>query len=910
MFVSFFLPSERNALIAEAIAEAKKHGRQQSIARVASIQRTKTGELTSGQVVGRLFKKPTKSARRQGEARLVLDDMVRRAERKLAEAERQNAGVQTAEEKVESLAKELYHTPGSMLTSEEIALMTQESECGSIRETPFCFKNLYNVFVRTIDGTCNNLKNPLFGASETPFARIVPPFYEDGISSLRGDLQAKTGNVFSLSAFGAPAPSARLISKTLIFRNDSREENDFTHLLMQWGQFLDHDLDLSPELEADCEHCEFTEICRPIHVPEEDPVFGVGTLQNGDCLRFARSLPACSQDPPGTYSPQEQLNGITAFIDASNVYGSNSIIGNAVRAFEDGLLKEGDPALLRQKPALPIDEDDIVACLNRQNCFLAGDVRANEQIALTITHTVWFREHNRIARALKEINPFWNDERLFQETRMIIGALIQKITYEDYLPKVMGPTVFNELIGPYDPFPRDPGVGGYDPRINPAIPNSFATAAYRYGHSLVRPEFARLNSNYRPLVKGPLNLVDAFFNPGQFRTSMGTDPILRGLVTEQPLKLDTFINFNLNSRLFERADKGIAGMDLAALNIQRGRDHGLPPLPVFAEFCREKFPFLPRRSEFEKEIDTIRFLELHGSLNEVDPWIGGIAERRLDGSFLGPTFACIFAITFSNVRNGDRFWYEKPGVFSPAQRREIRRGSISRVICNSGDNINRIQRDAFLSNQSRVSCDRIPQVDLMQWKEEPCFVRVEVEPMAQDIALQIFSQFGSFGINSFFEEVQAAQEPQFVCMPVTCPLPGTKGTRIIFSTDKGDTVTVTKNAALAKNQIIGRDDRYRAVWPPGAFDDSTSNGVFKSREACENGDMIAFDLAMQTDAVKKLDVALSQQSTDEDIKDFVEFFQPDDEDSGDGGAGEEAEKEASDQALTAELEEALKSLGL
>jgi peroxidase len=862
----------------------------------------KTGQLSSGQMVGRLFKKPTKSARKQGEARVMLDDMVRRAEKKIAEAERHSVGTtQGAEEKAEALAKELFHRPGSMLTSDEIALMNQESGCANVREAPTC-KFPQTKIYRTIDGTCNNDNFPLYGASETPFRRMVPPFYEDGIDSLRGDIQAmneeQTDGMFALDPFSAPAPSARLISKTIIFRNDSREEDDFTHLLMQWGQFLDHDLDLSPELEAECENCEFSEICRPIRVAREDPVFGLGTPQDGDCLRFGRSLPACSQDPPGSYSPREQLNAITSFIDASNVYGSNTMHGNAVRLFEDGLLKEGDPALPGQKPALPIDKDDIMACLNAQNCFLAGDVRANEQIALTIMHTLWFREHNRIARELKGINPFWNDERLFQETRRIVGALLQKITYEDYLPKVMGPTFFNQLIGPYP---------GYDPRVDPGVPNSFATAAYRYGHSLVRPEFARLGSNFQPLPKGPLNLVDAFFNPDQFRLSMGTDPILRGLISENPLRLDSFINDVLLNRLFERAQQKIPGMDLAALNIQRGRDHGLPPLPVFAEFCRRKFPFLPR-SAFEQEIDTVRFLQLHGSLNDVDPWMGGIAETRLPGSFIGPTFACIFGITFDNVRNGDRFWYENPQTFTQRQLREIQKGSVARVICDNSDNINRVQPDAFLSNQTRIPCREIPSLDLNAWREKPCFARVRVEMQNIDpIFLQVFSQTTSV-ITSMIEEILAAQQ-QFVCMPVNCPRTA-RGTRVLFSTDIGNKVKFAENSLLAPNQFTDRVDRYRAVWPEAAFD-SPSNGVFRSLEACERaGDVFALDLSMQTE-VEKLAAAQSDDDEEEE-DDILHFFDIDGEGTSDGGSEEQAEKEeiASDQALTAELEEALKNLAL
>ena len=893
-----FLPfAERKALIAEAIAEAKERGRQQSIAREASIQRMKTAKLTSGQVVGRLFKKSTKSARKQGEARLMLDDMVHRAEKKLAEAERHNAGIQGAEERAESLAKELFHQPGSMLTSEEIALMTQESGCANIREAPKCFKNLYNIFIRTIDGTCNNFKNPLFGASETNFGRIVPPWYEDGIDAPRGRIQAEAGELFSLGAFVPPDPSARLISKTIIFRNDTREEDNFTHLLMQWGQFLDHDLDLSPELEEECEGCEFTEICEPIRVAIEDPTFGEGTPQDGECLRFARSLPTCPTDPPGSYSPREQINTLTAFVDGSNVYGSNERVGNAVRLFEDGLLKEGDPALPGQKPGLPIDTEEIVACLNNVNCFLAGDVRANEQISLTIMHTLWFREHNRLARELKKINPFWNDERLFQEARRIVGALLQKITYVDYLPKVMGPTAFNQLIGEYL---------GYDPRVDPAIPNSFATAAYRYGHSLVRPAFGRLGENFEPLPKGNLSLVDAFFSPEQFELSMGTDPIMRGWITENVLRADSTINAILRKRLFERAAEGIVGMDLASLNIQRGRDHGLPTLPVFAEFCNRKFDFLPRAGVFAKEVDTIHFLQLHGSLNDVEPWIGGLAEERLPDSFIGPTFACIFGITFDNVRNGDRFWYENPKTFTPRQLAEIRKGTVARVICDNSDNINEVQPDAFLSNQTRVPCTQIPSLNLQAWKEEPCFARVKVE-VPDPFLLQAFSQVTSV-ITSFVEEIQAATQ-EFVCMPITCPRVA-RGTRVLFSTSMGSKVMFTENDKLVANEF-SRKDRYRAVWPEAAFD-ASSNGVFRSLEACESaGDEFAFDLSMQKNVMEKLEVALNQQ--DDEDQEVLDFFDLNDDggDSGDDGSQKQAkEEEVSDQALTAELEEALKNLAL
>lgn len=76
------------------------------------------------------------------------------------------------------------------------------------------------------------------------------------------------------------------------------------------------------------------------------------------------------------------------------------------------------------------------------SCFFdvlyIGDVRAQENPQLAILHTMMMREHNRIARALGELNPFWDDETLFQETRRIVVAELQHITYSEYLPAMLG----------------------------------------------------------------------------------------------------------------------------------------------------------------------------------------------------------------------------------------------------------------------------------------------------------------------------------------------------------------------------------------------------------------------------------------------------------------------------------------
>ena len=102
--------------------------------------------------------------------------------------------------------------------------------------------------------------------------------------------------------------------------------------------------------------------------------------------------------------------------------------------------------------------------------FVGGDVRVNEQPGLMAFHTLWVREHNRLCDELKAANPTWNDEELFQRARKIVGALIQVVTYEEFLPNI------GVDIAPYT---------AYNPTIDAGIMNTFSAASYRFGHTMV-----------------------------------------------------------------------------------------------------------------------------------------------------------------------------------------------------------------------------------------------------------------------------------------------------------------------------------------------------------------------------------------------------------------------------------------
>lgn len=825
---------EREQILSEAISTAKEHVRQKEVDATRSDSR-KMRPFTSTQLLARGFKRPSKEALKEGKARLLMEDMIYRAEKKLMELKRKiDNSKSNTKVLAEDLTRELFHRPGSLLKKSELDLLFKESECAeSRREVPSCDEVSINTY-RTYDGTCNNLQNPLQGAARTPFRRLIAPFYEDGISSLQGTLQfsnlnpPKGGDALTKSGpFDPPSPSPRLISKQIV-RNDSTEERFLTHITMQWGQFLDHDLDLGPEVEEECEECRRTEVCEPIRVPPNDPAFSGENNQGkespnwqsfdeNNCIPFRRSLLACTENTRGSFSPSEQINDLTSYLDGSQVYGSSEEVARSLRTFTDGLLKTSMGG-----KNLPLTTEDCL--MNLPTCFLAGDIRSNEQVGLTSMHTLWVREHNRIARVLKRGNPTWNDERLYQDARKIVGAMMQKITYKDYLPLVFGGEFYSTLV---------PEYRGYDRTVDASIPNSFATGAYRYGHSLVRPVFARFLSDlYERGTNRPLNLVNSFFNQKSFlETSLGA--VFRGLVFQNSLEMDESVNSVLTTQLFQRP--GGRGLDLAALNIQRQRDHGMAPYTVWRNFCQTQFRTLPL-ADIENDQTLIQLLKVYGDLENIDFWLGGITEEGLKGGVVGPTFACIQGLTFQNLRDGDRFWYENPGIFTQQQRQEIEKASLSRVICDNTD-VNAIQPNAFLSNQKRVTCDSLPQVNLARWGEQRCHVRVNHNGGNGVRILLLYVVNRVYHCSSGRDVLGTTP----TCIPIQCPSDSLQENLYIFPrTWRGRRRCnrLTVNSQLPVNAQRFVSSCYLGKSFSQSLIDSNS-GIYSSLAACQSGSAAA-----------------------------------------------------------------------
>ncbi len=381
--------------------------------------------------------------------------------------------------------------------------------------------------VESIDGTGNNVVHTTWGSTDTDLLRIAAAAYADGIST----------------PAGADRPDARAISNAVMAQAadvDILNNRDLSAFVYAWGQFIDHDLDLTPSGTT----------AFNIAVPAGDPSFdpaGTGT----QIISLNRSI----TDPAtGTSksNPAQQVNTITAYLDGSMVYGSDATRAAALRSFSDGLLKTSAGDLLPFNTAGLANANDAHIFPDSE-LFLAGDVRANENVELTALQTLFMREHNHQAELLKAAHPTWTDEQLYQGARAIVIGEIQSITYNEFLPALLG----NNALTAYR---------GYNANVNVGITNEFSTAAYRFGHSAVGNDVEFLDNNGND-VAADMSFAQVFFNPAVIQQT-GIDPILKYLASDNMQEVDTSIVDPLRDFLFGAPGDG--GMDLASLNIQRG----------------------------------------------------------------------------------------------------------------------------------------------------------------------------------------------------------------------------------------------------------------------------------------------------------------------------------------------------
>lgn len=523
---------------------------------------------------------------------------------------------------------------------------------------------------RTISGRYNNLFNPEWGAAGDNLQRMTAVGYADGISA----------------PGGVDRPNPRVISNTVFAQegliNDPLSLSDFC---WAFGQFIDHDIAFTPDGPEDA----------AIPVPAGDPHF--------DPLGEGRAIIPMHRnvfDPTtgtGTDNPRQHPNTITAFIDGSAVYGSSEERMIWLRTFEGGKLKVSADNLLPYNTLTGEIDDEIDPTVPHMDnpvrktdkIFVAGDARANENPLLLAFHTLFVREHNRLCDELIEVHPDWTDEELYQHARKMVGGIIQAIVYNEWLP-AMGVAL--------------PPYAGYNANVNPQLSNLFSAAAFRLGHTLLNSTLRRMNNDGRILPGANILLRDAFFDPTWVSNSESIDLFFKGMATQAQQMMDPKVIDDVRNFLFGRP--GAGGLDLASININRGRERGLPDFNT----ARQSFglPAYNSIAEISSRPEVVEALSVlyDDNVNNIDVWVGLLAEQPMPGALFGETIMAIMNHQFAVLRDGDRFYFENDPLLSEEEKELIRRTTMQDVLMrNTG--IKLMQGNVFKSMPHTDICDNL-----------------------------------------------------------------------------------------------------------------------------------------------------------------------------------------------------------
>lgn len=541
--------------------------------------------------------------------------------------------------------------------------------------------------IRDASGFGNNTANdPTWGAAGQPYIRLTTPSYRDGVSAL------------PITTF-SPREVSDIVSNQ-DNNGDGIEENipntfGGSAFLTFFGQYFDHGLDF---------------------VAKGGARVGIGSASFPMNASRATPAPGTGIDPDGIPNngdeiATEHINPVSPYADQNQTYGSHEAVTDLLRRWDQGangpvetayllmgatdgsgrallptldhvrqnyrvmtgggeltsqdisnfdgtgqaLLLDFIPAFVGNNPANGLDLDAL------GHYYIAGDGRVNENVMLTSIHVIWARNHNFWVDHLRaRTGNTWTEEQYFQAAKIINVAEYQNIVFGEFADAMAGGIV-----------PGDPAHGftSYDPNVNAAISAEFAHAAYRFGHSMLNETVGFKNADGSA---GSMSLVQAFLNPDRLAQT-GIEELLLGAtgVTHQAIDVD-IVNALRNQLVGQP-------LDLAALNIFRGRDTGIAPFnavraELFAKTGLESLRPYTGWADFQQrnQLSDAFIAQLQQAYPEgfqqMDLWVGGLAERPSRGQ-LGSTFGHIFLEQLDRLQDGDRFYYLQildPTLFSSA----------------------------------------------------------------------------------------------------------------------------------------------------------------------------------------------------------------------------------------------------
>ncbi|XP_025418034.1 peroxidase-like [Sipha flava] len=564
---------------------------------------------------------------------------------------------------------------------------------------------------RTINGSCNNLLNPLWGSSGTPYIRLGSAFFADGDHQIR----------FQSSGNKLPGPRELQLAISTISPNIIDVPEITNVHFTQMGQWLAHDITLmSPDLSGPSDCCaiqnsdDIPPQCQAvITIDPMDQVYLMFDVPRRSCLSFRRAM-TTTLNFNCSITPQIPINQATAFVDASQLYGHNNIKAASLRSNVDGKLKtemiNGQRFCVQQKR-------NSTFCDGRDNvcvCFDHGDVRNNQNLGIIIYGELFLRLHNHIADSLKLINPNWTDEILYEEARKIVIALNQIFVYRDYLPLLFGEDYSENSGLTLSKFKRTV----YDESLMPQVSTELSAGSFRVPHNIINTYYSLVDENNK--VLNVLKLHEFMMFPDIIVENKNLEYILRGMSLNSSRYPVASYNLGISNFMFHNMIKNIADSDLLATDIQRGRDVGIPPYIKVRELCG--FSVITSFDDLLKILSptAIGLLKLYyEDVASIDLIVGSLLEPIIPGAWFGETTRCILADGFYRIRYGDRFFcdvQDQPGSFTDEQFEVLWNLNLTQIFC-AMSKIDQLPSNFFMSygNSEMIDCEELS-LDLQLWR--------------------------------------------------------------------------------------------------------------------------------------------------------------------------------------------------
>ncbi|XP_037029524.1 peroxidase isoform X1 [Bradysia coprophila] len=505
-------------------------------------------------------------------------------------------------------------------------------------------------------GQCNNIaEDDNITMTSNVYRRLLPAAYKDGLYKM--PLHRPQPKNISDALFNSITLSSD-IDKTK-YSVDGILDPIHNIAVVQWAQFIEHDLvkTVVRTMSNDCpiECCERDMSSAPPRYthPSCSPLKVAGNFGKYiTCLSYVRS--AIGVHPNCHFGAANQINQATNNFDLSQLYGINDEVTRTLRRFVNGeLLASNDP----DYPCLPTSDDSEKLCMHNSDgkaCFKSGDTRVNVNPYVTPLYTIFLRSHNRLAKKIRAAKRSWNDQRVFTLARKLNTVIYRNIVLNEWSKIVLGEKNVEQMI---DEISSTSHIADHTDPLSNGISNEFATAGIRFYYSMMPGECTLKRNIDHDSMSDENNIIakirfeneimeikNEYYKPRSLGTNNELDVIMDAILTQNSMAMDSAYVDDVTRYMyrFQYSQHSEVGTDVLALDLLRGRDHGLADYKSYLQGCTNvAINTWDDLKPYITEMNFNRLKSLYTSVDTIDLIVGAISEKPLRDAIVGPTFACI-----------------------------------------------------------------------------------------------------------------------------------------------------------------------------------------------------------------------------------------------------------------------------